>query len=329
MKNVIITGSNGMIGGLILSYCLGRNDVSKVTSIVRRKSGIDHPKLVEIIHSDFLDYSSIPEHFKNQDIAFYCIGVYTGQVPKDEFRKITVDYTEAFAKTLRTNSVKTTFCFLSGAGADPSGKSSMMFARDKGVAENILMSLKFDQTYIFRPAYIYPVTPRKEPNFSYKLFRFLYKPLLSWIYPNGSVTSENLAKAMVKVGFEGAPKVVLENKDIRELKNTPPINQTVPQKIIAGLPYPIKKEIRFGENRVVILDVPVKSTYNRNVVCLNKHDRKIWQIKELPLYPGHAKQCPYTEIEFIDGKLKLWNWCSFCFVVDPGTGEVIERIETR
>jgi uncharacterized protein YbjT (DUF2867 family) len=216
-RNIIITGSNGMIGSLILGYCLDRVDVAKVTSIVRRKSGLTHPKLVEIIHSDFLDYSSITEHFKNQDVAFYCIGVYTGQVPKDEFRKITVDYTEAFAKTLRENSAKTTFCFLSGAGADPSGKSSMMFARDKGVAENILLGLQFDQAYIFRPAYIYPVTPRKEPNFSYKLFRFLYKPLIA-IYPNGGITSKELAKVMVKVGMDGGEKVIYENKDIRKAR---------------------------------------------------------------------------------------------------------------
>lgn len=214
-KNILIAGSNGMIGGLILGYCLERPDVAKVTSIVRRKSGILHPKLVEIIHADFLDYSSITEHFKNQDVAFYCIGVYTGQVPKDEFRKITVDYTAAFAKTLRANSAKTTFCFLSGAGADPTEKSSMMFARDKGAAENILTGLQFDQTYIFRPAYIYPVTPRKEPNFSYKLFRILYKPLIA-IYPNGGITSEELAKVMVKIGMNGGGKTVYENKDIRK-----------------------------------------------------------------------------------------------------------------
>jgi uncharacterized protein YbjT (DUF2867 family) len=218
MKNVIITGSNGMIGQLILGYCLNRNDVAKVTSIVRRKSGMTHPKLVEIIHENFLDYSSITEHFKNIDTAFYCIGVYTGQVPKDEFRKITVDYTEAFAKTLRANSVKTTFCFLSGQGADSSEKSSVMFARDKGVAENILLSLKFDQTYIFRPGYIYPVTPRKEPNFAYKVFRFLYKPLLSWIYPNIGISSEDLAKVMTEIGLNGGEKIIYENRDIRQAR---------------------------------------------------------------------------------------------------------------
>jgi len=38
---------------------------------------------------DFLDYSKIEMYFKNQDIAYYCIGVYTGSVSRDEFKKIT------------------------------------------------------------------------------------------------------------------------------------------------------------------------------------------------------------------------------------------------
>ncbi len=204
-----------MIGGLILLECLKRDDINKITSIVRRKSGITHPKLVEVIHENFLDFSSILEHFKNQDIAFYCIGAYTGQVPKEEFRKITFEYTVAFAKALRENSSKTAFCFLSGQGADQTEKSSMQFARDKGAAEKYLIGLKFDALHIFRPGYIYPVTPRKEPNFSYKLMRALYKPLLRWIYPNIGISSEELSNVMLNSGMNGAEKIIFENRDIR------------------------------------------------------------------------------------------------------------------
>jgi nucleoside-diphosphate-sugar epimerase len=215
MKNVIITGSNGMIGGLVLQNCLSNPEIKTVTSIVRRKSGIKHPKLVEVIHDNFLDFSAINNQLTNQDICFYCIGVYTGQVPRDEFAKITIDFTKAFATALRINSIETTFCFLSGQGADTSEKSSVMFAKDKGIAENFLFKLKFHRTYSFRPGYIYPVTKRNEPNFGYKLTRILYKPFLSKIYPNIGVTSEKLANVMVTVGLNGFDKPILENNDIR------------------------------------------------------------------------------------------------------------------
>jgi hypothetical protein len=50
----------------------------------------------------------------------------------------------------------------------------MSFARFKGEAENALLARGFARVYIFRPAYIYPVTPRREPNFSYRLLRAIY-----------------------------------------------------------------------------------------------------------------------------------------------------------
>ena len=171
--------------------------------------------MVEVLHTDFLNYAAINEYFKNQDVCFYCIGVYTGQVQRDEFRKITVDYTRAFSEALKENSPAATFCFLSGQGADQSEKSLFMFAKDKGIAENFLLSLHFAHTYIFRPGYIYPVTPRKEPNLTYRIMRRLY-PVLNKIYYTRVISSEELADAMVDIGIGGGSATIYENKDIRK-----------------------------------------------------------------------------------------------------------------
>ena len=89
----------------------------------------------------------------------------------------------------------------------------MAFAKDKGVAENLLSALDFNQFYSFRPGYIYPVKERKEPNFSYRLMRYLY-PLLKILGPNFSITSEELAKAMFETGFKSLPTEVFENAEI-------------------------------------------------------------------------------------------------------------------
>jgi len=215
LKNVIITGGTGMIGRLVLETCLSREDVKKVTAINRKSLGINHPKLVERIHNDFLDYSAIEQHLEDQHVCFYCIGVYTGQVPAGEFKKITVDYTLAFAKTLRKHNDALDFCFLSGQGADSTEKSRILFAREKGIAENLLLKQGFSHTYIFRPGYIYPVTARKEPNFAYTFMRWLYKPLAA-IYPNIGVSSVKLAHKMVHTGLEGGNKTIYENRDIRD-----------------------------------------------------------------------------------------------------------------
>lgn len=215
-KTILITGATGMIGGLILQDCLKSTEIKSVISIVRKPSGIKHKKLKEIIYSDFLDYSQIAAQFKNIDVAYYCIGVYTGAVPRDKFREITVDYTKAFAKILKEQSPGATLCFLSGMGADRTEKSRAMFAQDKGIAENFLLKQTFKELYLFRPGYIYPVTPRKEPNFSYKVFRWLY-PVMRRIIPNGVIPSTDLARVIFSTGLHGGSQDTYENKDIRQL----------------------------------------------------------------------------------------------------------------
>ena len=125
----------------------------------------------------------------------------------------------AFADALHQASPDCTFCFLSGQGADQTEKSRVAFARYKGIAENGLLAIGFPRVHIFRPGYIYPVTPRKEPNLLYSISRFIY-PLLRRIYPNVGIASEDLAAAMVHAGLYGTGEYqnpVLENRDIRSL----------------------------------------------------------------------------------------------------------------
>ncbi|MFC2111552.1 hypothetical protein ACFLQ5_03790 [Bacteroidota bacterium] len=77
------------------------------------------------------------------------------------------------------------------------------------------MKLQFDKTYIFRPGYIYPDSPRKEPNFTYKIMRVIYKPI-SKVYPNIGLTSKKLAAKMMDIGLNGGNRTIYENKNIRE-----------------------------------------------------------------------------------------------------------------
>jgi uncharacterized protein YbjT (DUF2867 family) len=92
----------------------------------------------------------------------------------------------------------------------------MAFARYKGEAENVLVASGFPRLYIFRPAYIYPVEPRKEPNFGYRLLRAIY-PAFRIVFPNQVIRADDLARVMVNVAVQGAgkrPGPVFENRDI-------------------------------------------------------------------------------------------------------------------
>ena len=160
----VIVGATGMVGGYALRYALEHSAVGTVTAIGRRRLGISHAKLREVLHQDFADCSALAAPLSGQDAAIFCLGTYTGAVSDAELRKTTVDYTIEFARVLRLSSPGAAFSFLSGGGADPTGRSRIPYAPYKGQAENALIAAGFPSVYIFRPAYIYPVEPRKEPR---------------------------------------------------------------------------------------------------------------------------------------------------------------------
>jgi uncharacterized protein YbjT (DUF2867 family) len=220
VKRLVIVGATGMVGGYALRYALDNSAVKSVTSIGRKKLVISHPKLKEVLHQNFADCSPLVDVLSGQDAVVFCLGTYTGTVSDAELRTITVDYTIEFARVLRGSSPEAAFSFLSGSGADPTGRSRIPFARYKGVAENALLPAGFPRVYIFRPAYIYPVEPRKEPNFSYRLLRTMY-PVFRVLFPNQVIRADDLARAMVDAAVHGIGSehhaVVFENRDIRAL----------------------------------------------------------------------------------------------------------------
>jgi uncharacterized protein YbjT (DUF2867 family) len=218
-KRLVIVGATGMVGSYALRYALDHAAVGTATAIGRKPTGLTHPKLTDVLHQDFADCSALAGALSGQDAALFCLGAYTGSVPDAELRTITVDYAVEFARVLRGSSPNATFAFLSGSGADPTGRSRMAFARYKGEAEKALAATGFPRVYIFRPAYIYPVQPRMEPNFSYRLLRAIY-PAFRVLFPNQVIPADDLARTMVDVAVRGTGEgrtLVLENRDIRRL----------------------------------------------------------------------------------------------------------------
>jgi uncharacterized protein YbjT (DUF2867 family) len=216
-KRLVIVGATGMVGRYALRCALENSAVGSVTSIGRSKVGISHPKLTEVPHGDFGDCSALGETLSGQDAAVFCLGAYTGVVSDADLRRITVDYTIEFARVLRGSSPGAAFSFLSGSGADPTGRSRMPFALYKGEAEKALLAAGFPRVYLFRPAYIYPVEARKEPNFSYRFLRGVY-PVFRLLLPNQVIRVDDLARAMVDVAVrrtEEREGPVFENRDIR------------------------------------------------------------------------------------------------------------------
>jgi putative NADH-flavin reductase len=60
-KRLVMVGATGMVGGYALRYALENSAVGSVTSIGRKKVGISHTKLKEVVHEDFADCSTLAE----------------------------------------------------------------------------------------------------------------------------------------------------------------------------------------------------------------------------------------------------------------------------
>lgn len=218
-RRLVIVGATGMVGGHVLRFALEDPRVGRVVAVGRRNLGMSHPRLSEVLHQDFTDCAPLAAALSGQDAALFCLGAYTGSVPDAQFRMITVDYTREFARVLKASSPAATFAFLSGSGSDPTGRSRMAFARYKGEAERALLGTGLPHVYVFRPAYIYPVEARKEPNFSYRMLRSIY-PAFRLLFPNQVIRADDLARVMVEVAVQGdgeGQNRVFENRDIKAM----------------------------------------------------------------------------------------------------------------
>ncbi|MEQ8175875.1 MAG: NAD(P)H-binding protein [Syntrophomonadaceae bacterium] len=215
----IIFGATGMVGQGVLRECLLDPEVERVLVVGRSPVEQKAPKLTEIIHNNFLDFTSIEDRFAGFDACFFCLGVSSAGMPEKEYKRVTYDFTMAAARSL-ARQLNMTFIYVSGLGTDSSEQGRTMWARVKGKTENDLLKMPFKAAYMFRPAYIQPMHGIKSKT---KLYRITYAvmaplfPLWKLFFPSQVTTTENVGKAMIKAARDGAAKPVLDNTDINRL----------------------------------------------------------------------------------------------------------------
>jgi uncharacterized protein YbjT (DUF2867 family) len=225
MKKVIITGATGMVGKGVLLECLDHPAIAEVLIIGRHPVGISHPKLKELIHTDFADFASVSEALRGYDACYFCLGVSAGGMSEAQYTHITYGYTLALARTLYAHSPEMTFIYVSGQGTDSTEKGRMMWARVKGKTENDVLNMGFKQAFAFRPGAIIPlrgITSRtKSYQFMYDYFMWLVKAIKA-IAPNSVVDTTQIGLAMIHATLTGYKKPVLTPKDMLILANQLP-----------------------------------------------------------------------------------------------------------
>jgi uncharacterized protein YbjT (DUF2867 family) len=217
---IILFGATGMVGQGALRECLLDPEVEKVLAVGRRATGQHHDKLREIVHNDFLDFSAIEDELAGYDACLFCLGVSSAGMSEPDYHRVTYDVTMAAASALVRRSPALTFVYVSGAQTDSTERGRVMWARVKGKTENALLRMPFPAAYMFRPGYIQPLHGIVSRT---KLLRVLYAvagplyPVWKAVFPDYVTTTEQLGRAMIQVAKLGAPKRVLENRDINAL----------------------------------------------------------------------------------------------------------------
>lgn len=214
--NAIIFGATGMVGEGVLQRALEHPDVGSVLVIGRRSCGVKHPRMKELIHNDFYDYSSIEAQLTGYSACFFCLGVSSVGMNEATYRRVTFDLTMKAATTLSRLNPGMTFCYITGAGTDSTEQGSVMWARVKGMTENRLKELPFKAVYLFRPGFIRPLKGQRNAHMISRIAGALY-PIMNILVPKYICTMEELAGAMIQVVKAGYPGQVLENSDIVRL----------------------------------------------------------------------------------------------------------------
>lgn len=218
----IITGATGMVGKGVLLECLDDPKVEEVLVINRSKLGINHPKLKELIHKDFSDFSSKQKEPSGYDACFHCMGVSSAGMAEEKFSKLTFGFSKALAGALFQINSNMIFTYVSGAGTDSTEKGNRMWARVKGKTENMILNMGFKDAYVFRPGGILPERGIKSKTRLYNNLYILLRPFFPLLKRMKSVTTTSImGRAMINLYFKPQALKHLESSDINAAGDPP------------------------------------------------------------------------------------------------------------
>ena len=220
MKTAIVFGSTGLIGGHLVNQLIKDNYYTKIKIFVRSQTSINNEK-VEVINIDFNNLGNHKTEITGDD-CFFCIGTTKQNSPnRNEYQKVELDIPKEIGQIAKANSVKS-FIFISSIYANPN--SSGNYVKFKGLVEEELKRLNFSKLGILRPSFL--IGKRKENRVGEKIgiltFSVLSPLLFGPFKKIRPISSEIVAKAMIKIAKQNLQKITFESDEILELL----LNQT-------------------------------------------------------------------------------------------------------
>jgi uncharacterized protein YbjT (DUF2867 family) len=198
---VILFGATGMVGQGVLRQCLLDPGIEAVLAIGRKRSGISHPKLRELVRADMFDVDVSAGELASYDACFFCLGVSSVRMSEAEYSHLTYDLTMGWARTLARENPAMKFLYISGMGTG----GNSMWAQVKGRTENDLLAL-LPGAIMIRLGALRPMHGERSKAPGGRVLLAVLAPLwpvLQWLWPSGVVTTEELGRAMTSWRWGG------------------------------------------------------------------------------------------------------------------------------
>jgi len=207
----IITGASGLIGSSLLTILLTEPAYAEITVLVRKKIGITHPKLTEIL----VDFDKLDDYTGdiNGHVLFCCIGTTKNKTPDlKDYYKIEHDYPLTLGQLALKNGVKQ-YHYVSSIGADKN--SSAYYTKFKGQTEYDLQQLNLPTLHIYRPSILAGERKDHRPmeKFVNGLMYIINPLLIGSLKKYRSIPAKTVAMAMYKQSINSDEGVFIHPSD--------------------------------------------------------------------------------------------------------------------
>ena len=212
MKTALLFGASGLVGGHLLNELIEDKYYSKIKIFVRSEPKISDPK-IEIIKTDFNNLQNHKEDIKGDD-CFFCIGTTKKNSPnKDDYQKVELELPKKIAQICKKNSIKS-YVFVSSGFANSKNKGE--YLRFKGLVEEELKRLDFDNLGILRPSFL--LGERKQFRIAEKIgipiFKLLTPLFIGPLKKMRPIHANTVAKAMSNIVKKNLDQVTYESDEI-------------------------------------------------------------------------------------------------------------------
>lgn len=196
----MIAGATGLVGSACLQLLLDSEKYDHVVAIGRKESGLQHPKLKNII-VDFEQLDNLSPDKPIHDV-YCCLGTTIKKAGSPEnFRKVDYDFVMNVARWADSHGAKR-LMLVSAIGADAS--SRIFYSKVKGEVERDVAKLNISEIHIFQPSLL--LGNRNEFRFGESVgaaMMVLLKPFLRGkLAKYHPIKGADLARAMYAAAFQ-------------------------------------------------------------------------------------------------------------------------------